>query len=163
MDASLSPCKGKSFQTTRDMKEIGKIISSAMRIPQNLSPSRRKATPMCLSHQAHLLDLRYSGRCCPRRARPQGMPGSIIAASGSFTVTLMMETGSNPIFSTAPTRDYSSTQASGERWKTSQPVQSVWSWLRNCTKKLIISMITTSFSNTQGIMLETIRYARHHV
>ena len=57
-----------------------------------------------------------------------------------------------------------STQASGERWKTSQPVRSVWSWLRNCTKKLIISMITMSFSNMQDIMFEKLlKYARHHV
>lgn len=81
----------------------------------------------------------------------------IVAASGSFTVTLMMENGSNPIFSTAPTRDYSSTQVSGERWKTSLPVRSVWSWLRNYTMKQIISMITRSFSNTQDIMFEFLK------
>lgn len=136
-----------------------------MRIIRNLSPSRRKATPMCPSLSGALTGPTIFRRVLLAVVTPTRNAWKLsLQPAVPSRLRWMMETGSNPIFSTAPTRDYSSTQVSGERWRISQPVRSVWSWLRNCTKKLIISMITTSFSNTQDILFEKLlKYARHHV
>ena len=87
MDASLSPCKGKSFQTTREMKEIGKIISFG-NDPES-SPVQAESNTDVPFH----IRRTYWTYNIPEGAARGGHAHKeclevIIAASGSFTVTL---------------------------------------------------------------------------
>ena len=77
----------------------------------------------------------------------------IIAASGSFTVTLDDGNRKQSYLLNRPDQGLSlSTQASGERWKTSLPVRLSGPGLRNCNEE-------ADYIYDQD---EFLKYARHH-
>ena len=89
MDASLSPCKGKSFQSTRDMKEIGKIISFGKAHPSASFPIQAESNtdvPFHIKRTYWTYDI-PAGAARGGHAHRECLE-VIIAASGSFTVTL---------------------------------------------------------------------------
>ena len=87
MDASLSPCKGKSFQTTREMKEIGKIISFG-NDPEYfpVQAESNADVPFHIRRTYWTYDI-PEGAARGGHAHKECLE-VIIAASGSFTVTL---------------------------------------------------------------------------
>ena len=89
MDASLSPCKGKSFQSTRDMKEIGKIISFGNAHLSDSFPVQAESNtdvPFHIRRTYWTYDI-PAGAARGGHAHRECLE-VIIAASGSFTVTL---------------------------------------------------------------------------